>query len=378
MADGNGQECPGKKMTDAVAPYGVRIDIRDPDTFALWTSRRGLRCELCNGHMQVYRRGNGNRYLRHRLCGSPRLNRHERNRPRYWLRDRFLEYGLTDVAVRQYGDSRYPHVSGTRGEHRYAVMVQYDPLSAEEAGQRTDELVEAGYDQVLWLTHHCDEVEHLPSLGISGFAPDAADDYHAHTGFLVRRAHTRGLDVQCCSLREFLRRWIEPDTLAWAHLTPETTGWAAVTDWKQITFEHLRIIEEQNARIRQLEQQLAALRSGPEEESDVSAAGRQAVETGDARRIPSEVIRGVLEETEDMDREPPEGPGSESDVDLPVVVREPRNSEDHGSIPVVARATATGRTPSVGLGAALVAACLILILLSWLGFRGSDKSTRKR
>jgi hypothetical protein len=41
-----GRVCPGKEMTAALGPYGDTVDILDKATYALWRSRKGLRCML--------------------------------------------------------------------------------------------------------------------------------------------------------------------------------------------------------------------------------------------------------------------------------------------------------------------------------------------
>lgn len=385
MVGKNGRKCPGRKMIGAVAPYGVHVDIRDPQTFALWRSRRGLLCKLCSDHAQPYhRQDTGNRYLRHGRCDpvTPKTGRDRGKQTllRYWLHDRLLEFGLTGVTARPYGDKRYPHVRGARDERRYAVMVQYDPLPFGGARQRTNELIEAGYDQVLWLTRHCDWVERLPSLGISEFTQGPADDYHLHTGFLVRQANTQGLNVQCYSLRDFLRQWTEPDTLAWAHLTTTTAGWAAVTDWKQLTLEHLRTIEAQNERIRQLDQQLAVMRQELEEASHAGDTGRRGADDRDERRrrIPLEAAYGAVVALENRQKEPPADLESEPDAGLSAAVQELQHGKNRNPAPIDARLTAAvGRMTILRrMSAALVALCLILALLAWLTSRKAREPMR--
>ncbi|WP_157229034.1 hypothetical protein [Nocardia brevicatena] len=140
----------------------------------------------------------------------------------------------------------------------------------------------------------------------------------------------------------------------------------------------LRIIEAQNERIRQLDQQLAIMRQELEEASPALGTDRRGADDRDERRTPLEAAYGAVVELENLHHELPADLESEPDSGLPAAVQELQDGKNRGLALIDARATATGRMTTLGrISAALAAACLILALPAWLKSFKSWEPMRK-
>ncbi|MGN2640595.1 competence protein CoiA family protein [Nocardia takedensis] len=234
-------------MTGALSPYGVTVDIRDKGTYAVWTSRKGLRCMVCGNEVEVFTSPKKNRFVRHgkntpagRMpTGVRGSETYEHAALKYWTRDQLQGLGLRDAQVEPQVGDQYPDVYGTLDGTAYAVEIQWSALDHDTAAARTAGLRAAGCDQVLWVARHCDWIERLPAASLGDFKPEADGGYYLHTGHLAmkhNRSGPRTLKVAQCSLHRFLKRWTEGE-LVWAYTTPTTAGWATVTDWEHHTRE---------------------------------------------------------------------------------------------------------------------------------------------
>lgn len=249
-------ECFALGMNAALGRYNNFIDIRDPEAFATWHGKAGLRCLACRHPVTVYEiSSTHNRFVRHgrgraasldAKAGKSARETFLHYRLKHWVADELKALGSTDADVEVSVGDRRPDVFGHVDRRGYAVEIQWSPLDYTDAVARTSELRSAGADHVLWLTRSCNWIEQLPALGIKSFDP-AGSDYRAHTGFLTYRPRAGLRDTEI-SVRNMLRQWVA-DEIAWAYRDHKKAGWATVIDWTQHTKAQANTIAEQRRQL---------------------------------------------------------------------------------------------------------------------------------
>ncbi|WP_280359224.1 hypothetical protein [Nocardia otitidiscaviarum] len=292
--------CGASEMTVAIDGYSRLVDIRAPGAIDTWRGRKGLECLVCRRGVEPFRSSRGNLFLRHTKTEhggefhptTTGYETYQHKHLKYWVRDRLRAHGVVDAEVEPRVGHQIPDVYGTRDGKGYAVEIQWSDLDYEAARQRTDGLRDAGCENILWLTRHCDWVEQLPALGLRDFDPQQRD-YRAHTGYLAIGTGDR-LYVETCSIRWFLGQWTT-DALAWAYRNRTTAGWATVTDWQAYT-------RQQDDKIRQQAHQLAAAAEEKERlERDLDAAQQATNEMQSARDQAHEAQQLALKTIRSLD-----------------------------------------------------------------------------
>lgn len=155
-------------MTVALGPGDRLVDVRTPGVYLEWQSTQGLRCLLCRDAVHVFQHNAGTLWLGHtgqreqHCTGATGPETYEHALLKFWVRDRLTELKY-DVSCAPPLDGSVPDVHAVRGDRTLAIEVQLQPLTEQEARERTERLQERGCE-VLWLTWHCNWVTRLPAV----------------------------------------------------------------------------------------------------------------------------------------------------------------------------------------------------------------------
>ena len=252
-----------RRMTRALGPHDVLVNVRAPGAYEHWHGRDGLRCMNCYASVHVMQRPNGSRWIRHSAADRQRCaaaadsgpEGYEHQLLKYWLRDWLRSRGFKAECEEHVGSS-VPDVfaKAPDGQRRLAVEVQLVHLSESDAQHRTGLLL-AEHVEVLWITHHCNWVVQLPAIGLNvQTIPDGPATeidglyYSVREGILTCGPNGQLQGGRETALETFMDRYLKQEA-HWALLRPTQYGFALDTDWEQ----HL---EWQGGRIEELEENL--------------------------------------------------------------------------------------------------------------------------
>ena len=263
----------GPRMTRALGPHDVVVNVREPGIYEHWHHRDGLRCMTCRASVHVMQRQNGSRWIRHSAADEQRCaiaaasgpEGYEHELLKYWLRDWLRDHDYKADCEKRVGSS-VPDVSATAPDGRkLAFEVQLAHLNESDAQRRTDQLLAVGHE-VLWITHHCNWVVQLPAVGLNvqavreGPATEIdGNHYSLREGILTCGPNGRLRGGSQTALETFLYRY-HKQQVHWAPLRPAQYGWALDTDWeKHLTWQTHRIMElEKEVREAELTRQQSA------------------------------------------------------------------------------------------------------------------------